>query len=156
MGNPIVPTSSRSWTIILALAAQLATITTANGYLTNAGLNVWTTDSQRDESAALGLMIYSQNITGAGLDRERPGKPVREFSLLVEAAIGTDIDDAQQQVHNLIEDIDTCMEAFAVAQFGQPGQQVTPMHVVDIAILDRPEGAAVIAMQANIVARYFR
>jgi hypothetical protein len=147
---------SRTWAIILALQAQLQTITVANGYLTDAGLNVWTTDAQRPDTEALGLMIYSENITGAGLDRERPAKPVREFTLLVEAAIGTDLDTAQQQIHALIEDIDNCMAAYAKAQFGVPGNQVTPMHVADIAILDRPEGAAVIAMQARIVARYFR
>jgi hypothetical protein len=30
------------------------------------------------------------------------------------------------------------------------------MAVADIAILDRPEGAAVIAMQARVLARYLR
>lgn len=147
---------SRTWAIIAALAAQLATITTANGYLTDAGLNVWTTDAQRTDDDALGLMIYSESITGGGIDRERPGKPVREFTLLVEAAIGTDLDDAQQQIHSVIEDIDNCINAYTRQQATTPGLQVTPMAVADIAILDRPEGAAVIAMQARIVARYFR
>lgn len=147
---------SRTWLLILTLQAQLATITTANGYLTNAGLNVWTNDGQRPDSDALGLMIYSENITGVGIDRERPGKPVRDFNLLVEAAIGTDLDDAQAQIHALIEDVETCMASYAKAQAAKPANQATPMHVVDIAILDRPEGAAIIAMQARIVARYFR
>jgi len=147
---------SRTWAIITALAAQLATITVANGYLTDVGGNVWTTDAQRPDTDALGLMIYSESITGAGIDRERPGKPTRDFTLLVEAAIGTDLDDAQQQIHALIEDIDTCVAAYARAQAGKPAEQVTPMRVADIAILDRPEGAAVIAMQARIVARFFR
>lgn len=147
---------SRTWTIIAALAAQLATITTANGYLTDVGSNVWTTDAQRPSEDAVGLMIYSESITGGGLDRERPGKPVREFTLLIEASIDTGLDDAQQQIHAIIEDIDACMAAYARAQAGTPGMQVTPMNVMDIAILDRPEGAAVIAMQARVVARYFR
>ena len=147
---------SRTWAIIVALAAQLATITTANGYLTDVGANVWTSDAQRPAEDALGLMIYSESITGAGIDRERPGKPTRDFTLLVEAAIGTDLDDAQGQIHAIIEDVDACMEAYAKAQFGRPGKQVTPMHVADIAILDRPDGAAMVAMQARIVARYFR
>ncbi len=146
---------SRSWALILALQAQLATITVANGYITDVGANIWTTDGQRTD--ALGLMIYSESITGPGLDHERPGKPVRDFTLLVEAAIGTDLDDAQQQIHAIIEDLETCMKAYARAQAMRPeAMQVTPMSVADIAILDRPEGAAVIAMQARIVARYFR
>jgi len=147
---------SRTWAIIAALAAQLATITTANGYLTDVGNHVWTTDAQRPSEDALGLMIYSESITGSGIDQTRPGKPVREFTLLVEAAIGTDLDDAQQQIHDIIEDIDVCMGAYAKAQSTTPGLQVTPMAVMDIAILDRPEGAAVIAMQARVMARYFR
>jgi len=147
---------SRTWAIILALQAQLQTITVANGYLTDAGLNVWTTDAQRPDTEALGLMIYSENITGTGLDKERPGKPTREFTLLVEAAIGTDLDTAQQQIHALIEDIDNCLAAYTRAQYADPANQVTPFHVADIAILDRPEGAAVIALQARIVARLFR
>jgi hypothetical protein len=48
------------------------------------------------------------------------------------------------------------MARYAKSQAGQPANQVTPMRVIDITILDRPEGAAVIAMQARIVARYFR
>ena len=156
MGNPLVATASRTWSIIQALAVQLGTITVANGYLTDVGLNVWTTDNQRTDDDALGLMIYSESITGPGLDRERAGKAVREFGLLIEAAIGTDIDDAQQQIHNVVEDIDNCMLAYAKAQTAVLAQQQLPMHVADIAILDRPEGAAVIAMQARIVTRYFR
>lgn len=148
--------NSKTWAIISALAEQLATITVANGYNTDVGNNVWTTDHQRPSEDALGLMIYSESITGSGLDRERPAKPVREFTLLIEAAIGTDQDDAQQQIHTIIEDIDACMGAYAEAQAKTPGLQVTPMVVADIAILDRPEGAAVIAMQARIMARYFR
>jgi len=148
---------SRSWAIITALAAQLATITVANGYLTDVGANVWTTDAQRPSEDALGLMIYSEPIVGAGLDRERAGKPVREFSMLVEAAIGTDLDNAQARIHAIIEDIEVCLQAYAKAQAMRPElNQVTPMAVADIAILDRPEGAAVIAMQARVVARYFR
>jgi hypothetical protein len=148
---------SRSWAIITALATQLATITVANGYNTDVGNNVWTTDAQRPSEDALGLMIYSESITGGGIDSALPGKPVREFTLLIEAAIGTDQDTAQQQIHNVIEDVETCMKAYAKAQAMRPElKQVTPMAVVDIAILDRPEGAAVIAMQARVVARYFR
>jgi hypothetical protein len=156
MGNPLVATPSRTWTIIQALAAQLTTITVANGYLTDVGNNVWTTDSQRTDDDALGLMIYSGGITGAGLDRERPGKPVRELTLYVEAAIGCGLDDAQQQIHAIIEDVDACLEAYAKVQASTPNQQVTPMAVTAFAILDRPEGAPVVVMVANVVARYFR
>ncbi|WP_027489382.1 hypothetical protein [Rhodanobacter sp. OR92] len=152
MADPIA-TASRSWLLILALQAQLSTITVANGYLTDAGSNVWTTDHQRTD--ALGLMIYSEPILGPGLDNERPGKPVRIFSLLVEGSLSTSLDDAQQQIHALIEDVENC-----IAAYGQGKVKLPPgagsVHVADIAILDRPEGAAEVAMQARIIVRYFR
>lgn len=144
---------SRTWAIITALAAQLATITVANGYLTDAGNNVWTTDHQRTE--ALGLMIYSESIVGAP-GSERPGKPVRDFGILIEAQIGTALNDAQQQIHALIEDVDTCLAAYARQLDAKPGHLGIGMAVTDIAILDRPEGAAVIAMQARVAVRYVR
>src|SRR6185503_855877 len=97
---------SRTWAIITALAAQLATITVATGYPTDVGGNVWTTGAQRPDTDALVLMIYSESIPGAGLDRERPATPTPDLPLLVEAATGNDLHDAQQQIHALIEDID--------------------------------------------------
>jgi hypothetical protein len=155
MGNPLVSSPSRSWSIIQMLAMQLATITVANGYLTDVGLNIWTTDHQRPNTAALGLMIYSEPIVGMGLDNERPTKPVRHFSMLLECTIGTDIDTAQQDIHSLIEDIENCMTKWSVGYL-QAARLTGPMHVADIAILDRPEGEPVVAMQARIIARYFR
>lgn len=149
---------SKSWAIITALAAQLATITVANGYNTDVGLHIWTNDAQRQSSDALGLMIYSEPITGPGLDKERPGKQVRDFTMLLGAEISADLDNAQQQIHALIEDIEVCMEAYAKTQAWtiQDVAQRTPPFVSDIAILDRPEGLPVIGMEARIVARYFR
>lgn len=149
MANP-----SKTWSIILALQAQLQAITVANGYLTDAGTNVWVTDGQRPETDALGLMIYSEAITGT--PDQRPGKPVRSLSLLIEFAITSDIDNAQAQAHAVIEDIENCMDAYAKAQFAKPGRSVTPMRVVDVAILDRPEGEPVIAGNVRVTAEYFR
>lgn len=149
MANP-----SATWAIILALQTQLQTIAIANGYLTDAGKNVWVTEGQRPTNDALGLMIYSESITGTG--EQRPGKPVREFSILIEFEVGIDIDNAQEQAHSVIEDIDRCMEAYAKAQFAKPGRQATPWKVVDIAVLDRPNGAPVIAGSVRVTSGYFR
>lgn len=146
---------SRSWAIIQALADRLADIRVADGYLTNIGTAVWTIDAQRPSEDALGLMIYSESITGPGIDRERPGKPVRDFSLVIEAAISTTLDDAQQRIHAVIDDVDRCLAAYARDPRAWPAG-VSAMQVGDIAILDRPEGAAVVAMQAHVTTRYFR
>lgn len=146
---------SRSWSIILALQVQLQTILQANGYLTDVGSNVWTNEGQRPSDEALGLMIYSDGISAGGLDHERPGKPVREFSVYLEAAIADGLDDAQERIHALIEDIEACMERYA-QNYPLLKRGVTQFFLADIAFLDRPDGAAVVAMQARIVARYFR
>jgi hypothetical protein len=156
MANPVVITRSRSWTVITDLATQLGTITRANGYLTDIGLNVWTTDHQRPSDDALGLMIYSGEITGPGIDHERPRKPVRDIHLIVEADIGTELDDAQERIHSVVEDVEVCMEAYARDKTLNPATQATPLHVEQITVLDRPEGAAVVVMQAHIKGRYFR
>lgn len=156
MGNPLVTTASRSWTQITTLAGVLAAITVDNGYLTDVGQNIWTTDNQRTDESALGIMLYSSDIAGPGPDRERPAKAVREFTIEAECAIGTDLDTAQQLIHDVIEDVEACITAYAKAQFGQPNVPTTPLHVERITILDRPEGAAVIVAIFTIKARYFR
>lgn len=145
---------SRSWAIIEAVAAQLRTITIASGYLTDVGAHVWTSDAQRDSDDALGILVRSESIAGPGVDHERPGKPVRNLVLLLEAQIATALDDAAEQIHQIIEDVETCIADAAKQPPLVP--YCTNLHVADIAILDQPEGLAVIAMQARVAARYFR
>jgi len=145
---------SKTWAIILALQTQLQTITVANGYLTDAGANVWVNEGQRPSEEALGLMIYSESITGT--EDQRPGKPVRQLPLLIEFAISADLDEAQEQAHAVIEDIEVCMESYAKAQYAKPGAQFKPWRVMDIAILDRPDGEPVVAGSARVVTDYFR
>lgn len=146
---------SRSWAIILALQAQLQTITTANGYITNLGQSVWVNDGQRPSADAFGLMLYSESIIGPGLERERPGKPTRDFGVLIEAGLTTAMDDAQQQIHNAIEDVERCIAGFGPSSPLFPAG-ATSVHVADVAVLDRPDGEAVVAMQVRIIVRYFR
>lgn len=144
----------KPWTILTALAAQLATITVANDYNTDAGLNVWTEENQR-KADVLGLTVYSGDIVAASA-KERPAKPARNFELIVEAQVGTDLDDASQQIHALIEDFETCMEAWIISQRSAPLTGVKPLRVESIRIDDRPEGMPVIGMQAHLTAEYFR
>ena len=146
---------SRSWAAIEAFAARLRGIRVDQGYLTDVGQAVWTNDHQRADDRALGLMIYSESISGPGLDGERPGKPVRDLALLIEAATGTELEDAQANIHAVIEDIERCLER-APSFVGIVGPGLGGWHLTDITILDRPEGAAVVAMQARVVARYLR
>lgn len=154
MGNPIVTTASRSWQQITTLAGVLASISVANGYLTDVGQNIWTTDNQRAEADALGIMVYSGDIVGEAGDRIN--KPVREIEIYLEVAISTDLDDGHQLAHSVIEDVEACIEAYAKTQFAQPNVPTTPLRVGSIKILDRPEGEAVIVAVVTVLARYFR
>lgn len=146
---------SRAWAVITALVAQLATITVANGYNTDVGGNVWTEQNQRKDGV-LGLTLYSGDITSASGDKERPGKPTREFVIMLEAQTDATLDDAHQNIHALIEDLEACMEAFASQQIKQPLPGTKPLRLESIAVDDRPEGLPVIGIQARIIARYFR
>lgn len=149
--------TARTWQIILALQEQLQAITVANGYLTDLGQNVWISDAQRTDEDALGVMIYSGNIAGADPDRARPGKPVRRMTVHLECAISTALDDAQERIHTVIEDLERCVSAYAkVHAQGIPDLRALPPMVDDIAVLDRPEGTPVIAMQMQLTVEYFR
>lgn len=154
MGNPIVTTGSRSWEQITTLAAALQSIRMANGYLTDVGQNIWTTDNQRTQTDALGIMLYSGDITSA--PAERPAKPIREIEIYLEFAISTDLDDGQQLIHSVIEDIESCVTSYAKEQFAKPLVPTTPLRMGDIKILDRPEGEPVMVAVATVLARYFR
>lgn len=154
MGNPIVVTASRSWTQITTLATVLQSISTANGYLTDVGQNIWTCESQRPTADALGIMLYSGDITS--VLTERPGKPIREIEIFLEFAIGTDLDDGHERIHSVIEDVETCVTDYAKQQFAKPQVPTTPLRMGDIKILDRPEGEPVMVAVATVLARYFR
>lgn len=154
MGNAIVTTSSRSWQQITTLADELAKISVANGFITDVGANIWTTDNQRTDDDALGIMLYSGDITSS--PNERPGKADREMEIYLEVGIGTDIDDGHQLIHSVIEDVEACITAYAKAQFAKPSVPTTPLRIGSIKILDRPEGAPVIVAVITVLARYFR
>lgn len=146
----------KPWLIILALQAQLQGITMANGYRTDAGNAVWTEPAQRDASIALGISIATQHI-----DRwqgERPNKRGRELLLTVEAAISTSLDNAHQLAHQLIGDIEDCLEKnlgmLAGVLAAVPG--VLTFEVESSEVANQPEGAPFIGVAMVIRAGYLR
>lgn len=144
----------KPWLIILALQAQLQGITVANGYLTDAGNAIWTEPAQRNESAALGISIVTQHI-----DRwqgDRPNKRGRDIALTVEAAISTQLDNAHQLAHQLIEDIETCIAANTDSRALVSVPQVRPFAIESIEMADRPEGLPFIAVVLAISTGYMR
>lgn len=146
----------KPWLIILALQAQLQGITIANGYRTDAGNAVWTEPKQRNESAALGIGIATQHI-----DRwqgERPNKRGRELALTVECAISTSLDNAHQLAHQLIADVEDCLEKNTAAIAGVlsavPG--VLTFEVESSEVANQPEGAPFIGVAMVLRAGYLR
>ena len=145
---------TKSWLIILALQAQLQGIAVANGYRTDAGKAVWTEPKQRDASAALGISIATQHI-----DRwpgERPNKRGRELLLTIEAAISTDLDNAHQLAHQLIGDVEDCLEKSAAAGALPAVPGVKPFEVESSEVANQPEGAPFIGVAMIISAGYLR
>lgn len=146
----------KPWLIVLALQSQLATIRKADGYLTDAGSAVWVEPAQRDETAALGISIVTQHIDKwAG---ERPNKRGRDITLTIEAAISTDLDNAHQLAHQLIEDIESCLAAAVAlnADALPPVPQVKPFAIESIEMADRPEGLPFIVVAMVIGTGYLR
>lgn len=144
----------KPWLIILALQAQLQGITRGNGYLTDAGTSIWTEPAQRPETAALGISIVTQHI-----DRwsgERPNKRGRDVTLSVEAAISTQLDNAHELAHQLIEDIETCLAKNAENNALPAVPQVRPFKIESIEMADRPEGLPFIAVMLTLSTGYLR
>lgn len=144
----------KAWLAILALQSQLQGITQANQYLTDAGNAVFVEPAQRPQGSALGISITTQHI-----DRwqgERPNKQGRDLALMVEAAISTELDNAHQLAHQLIEDIEACMASNAAdgALPSVPGMKPFRIDTIDVA--NKPEGLPVILVQLVVVAGYLR
>ena len=144
----------KPWLIVLALQSQLQGITVANGYRTDAGNAVWTEPAQRNSSVALGISIATQHI-----DRwpgERPNKRGRDLLLTIEAAISTDLDNAHQLAHQLIGDVEDCLEKNAAngALPGVPGAK--PFEVESSEIANQPEGAPFIGVVIIVSVGYLR
>jgi hypothetical protein len=145
---------AQPWVIITAIAAQLAAIRTANGYLTDAGEAVWTEPAQRRDNV-VGVSVATESITP--LAGERPQKRGRALGLVIEAAIPVTLDNAHQLAHWLIADVEQALADFTSTQTNFRGPPRTlPIDVGDIAVLERPEGLAVIAVQIHVIARYWR
>lgn len=145
----------RAWQIITALDAALSDIRIASGYLTDAGMNVWTEPAQRTDTDALGISIMTTGI--ARMDGERPDKRGRILTLALEAAIPATQDNAHQLANQLIEDLEVALASFTTSQQSAQGvAQALPVSIGDITVLDRPEGLAVIGVHVDVSVGYWR
>jgi hypothetical protein len=97
--------SARTWDLILAAQTCLQRISTANGFFTNAGAAVSIEPAQIPADAALALALVLESLA-AGND---PGGRIRQGSytadLLVVIKVSTTQTDAQQRMHEVIDDV---------------------------------------------------
>ena len=135
----------RSWAILKALQARLQTISVAGGYRTNAGADVRLEPSQLESAPR--ITLYTAATTRPD-DARAPGE--REFTLIVEAQVPCDLDDAHAQVVAIAEDIEQALDTY----LPMPG--ALPLQFQESLYLDRPDGVAAMAAQLMFVTRYRR
>jgi hypothetical protein len=134
----------RSWAILQALQTRLQTITVAGGYRTDAGADVRLEPSQLGAGAR--ITLYS----GGTAATDPANRAEREFTLVAEAVVPTDLDDAHALVVAIAEDIEQALDAYA------PMPNALPLRFQESLILDRPEGMPAMAVQLMFTTRYRR
>lgn len=136
----------RGWAILQTLQARLQTVTVANGYRTDLGMDVRLERNQQTPIEPY-VVIYS----GA---KVRPDdartKGEREFTMIVEAHVPTALTDAHRKVVDITEDIEDALDAY----LQQP--LALPLDFIEAAYLDAPDGLPVMASQSLFATRYRR
>ncbi|GAB3755175.1 hypothetical protein [Lysobacter olei] len=135
--------TARSWAVLQALQARLQGITVDAGYRTDAGADVRLEPSQLDAGAPR-ITLYS----GGTVRGEQASE--REFTLVAEAMVPTDLDDAHALVVAIAEDIEQALDAYT------PMPQALPLRFQESLFLDRPEGIPAMVAQLMFITRYRR
>lgn len=134
----------RSWAILQALQQRLQQISLAGGYRTDAGADV------RLEPSSLGPGTRITLYSGGTAAPDPANRGEREFTLIAEAVVSTDLDNAHELVVAIAEDIEQALDVFA------PMPQALPLRFQESLILDRPDGMPCMAAQLMFTTRYRR
>lgn len=134
----------RSWAILAALQARLEEISVASGYRTNAGADVRLEPSQ--QGAGTRITLYS----GGTVASSDINPKQRQFTLIAEAVVPCEVDDAHARVVAMAEDIEQALDAYL------PMPNALPLRFHESVILDRPEGMPVMAAQLMFTTEYRR
>lgn len=136
--------TARTWAILEALQLVLQGITTAGGYRTDAGADVRLEPSQLGTGER--ITLYSG---GTVADDER-NPHQREFTLIAEAVVPVELDDAHARVVAIAEDIEQALGGLV------PMPNALPMRFRESIFLDRPDGLAAMAAQLMFTTRFRR
>ena len=136
-------TAPASWTLIEAVAERLRAIKIADGYFTDAGLDVITeTVDHRDEPKAPQITVFTDGAITIPYD----GKKLTnvEVPVVVQVRIPLSSRRAQRMAHEAASDIRRALDP----KSGQISAEEFKADLESIDIVPRPFGANVIAVQA--------
>lgn len=136
--------TARPLAIRQALQLRLQGITIANGYRTDAGADVRLEPSSLAAGTRITLYSGGTTRTDGGNANER------EFTLIVEAVVPTDLENAAALVDAIAEDIEQALDAY----LPMPG--ALPLRFQESLILERPDGVPAMAAQLMFTTSYRR
>lgn len=134
----------RTWAILEALQFVLQGITVDGGYRTDAGADVRLEPSQL--GAGERITLYSG---GTVADDERNPKQ-REFTLIAEACVPVELDNAHARVVAIAEDIEDALTGLI------PMPSALPLRFAESIFLDRPDGLPAMVAQLMFTTGYRR
>lgn len=137
---------ARDWLILRNLKARLAEITIANGYRTEAGNDV-RLEAARTPPLAPMITLYSGGRT---FPQDARAKGERLFSVIVEARIPAQLDNAQEVAIAIDADIEQALDEYL------PQPLALPLAFEESIVLDRPDGVAEVVVQQMYSTRYRR
>ena len=138
----------RPWAILEAVQARLQTIAQASGYRTDAGADVRLEESQFDADSAPRITLYTGSNVRPDGTRARNE---REFTLVVEAAVSADMDNAHRAVVDIAEDIE---DALTNDYLQMP--DALPPEFQESLFLQRPDGVPAMVAQLMFSVRFRR
>ena len=142
MGETPIP-----WAILELVKTRLGTVRKANGYRTDAGLDVRLEPAPFDPSDAARLTLYP--LTTLYPDDARSAGE-RGYTFVVEALVPVRLDNAQQRIVETIADIEDALDGFVQVPLA------LPLQFQESVLLDRPDGVAAMAGQVMFGTRYRR
>lgn len=131
--------------ILDTLKERLQEVTIANGYRTDAGLDVRTEESREE---------VGQRITLYAGNKVRPddarSKGERECQIVIEAQVPAELGNAQALILAIDEDIEQALDAYL------PQPAALPLEFQESIFLDRPDGVPAVVVQQMYATRFRR
>jgi hypothetical protein len=136
-----------TWQLIKLIQYRLEQISVVNGYRTDIGASVLIEDTQTDERELPYCVI---DVSKSTLTRGSAPQRQRTMSFEIEVGISATQDDAKQEAHKVLADLEHAMSISTLT----PVAGIRFAQLTDVVVLKRPAGLAAIVLQASGVANY--